>query len=140
MSTALQARPGAPPRRLPSAPYRVAAAAALGTGVDVLGDPTRTHVPLCPLHALTGIWCPLCGGLRAVDALAHGQLSVAAHDNVLLVAALPLALWLWADWVVRTRAGRPGRRWSPAATLAAIGVLAVFTVVRNLPLASALHP
>lgn len=106
----------------------------------MLGDPTRTHVPLCPLHALTGIWCPLCGGLRAVDALAHGQLGVAVHDNLLLVLALPPALWLWADWAARARAGQPGRHWSPAAKAAAISVLAAFTVVRNLPVASALHP
>ena len=29
---------------------------------------------LCPLHRLTGMWCPLCGGTRATRELIHGDL------------------------------------------------------------------
>jgi Protein of unknown function (DUF2752) len=37
-------------------------------------DPTTTWwFPSCPLHALTGLLCPLCGSLRALHALLAGS-------------------------------------------------------------------
>jgi hypothetical protein len=126
--------------RVEAAPYRLAAAAALAGAIDVVGDPSRTHVPLCPLHALTGLWCPLCGGLRAVHALSRGNVQSALHDNAMLVLALPVIVALWAQWAARTRTGSAGRRWPRGATLAVITALAAFTVMRNLAIGTALHP
>ncbi len=126
--------------RAEAAPYRLAAAAALAGAIDVVGDPSRTHVPLCPLHALTGLWCPLCGGLRAVHALSRGHIQSALHDNAMLVLALPVIVALWAQWAARTRTGRAPRRWPRGATLAMITALAAFTVLRNLAIGMALHP
>ncbi len=126
--------------RAEAAPYRLAAAAALAGAIDVVGNPSRTHVPLCPLHALTGLWCPLCGGLRAVHALSRGHIQSALHDNAMLVLALPVIVALWAQWAARTRTGRAPRRWPRGATLAMITALAAFTVLRNLAIGMALHP
>jgi len=126
--------------RAEAAPYRLAAAAALAGAIDVVGNPSRTHVPLCPLHALTGLWCPLCGGLRAVHALSRGHIQSALHDNAMLVLALPVIVALWAQWAARTRTGRAPRRWPRGATLAVITALAAFTVLRNLAIGMALHP
>ena len=126
--------------RVEAAPYRLAAAAALAGAIDVVGNPSRTHVPLCPLHALTGLWCPLCGGLRAVHALSRGNIQSALHDNAMLVLALPLIVALWAQWAARMRTGSARRRWPRGATLAVITALAAFTVLRNLAIGTALHP
>lgn len=123
-----------------STPGRLVATVAVGVAADVAFDPARRHVPLCPFRAATGGWCPLCGGLRSVDALAHGQLATAIRDNVLVVAALPILIALWLDWAQRRRRGQPARRWSRAATVGVIAVLVAFTVLRNLPLATGLHP
>jgi hypothetical protein len=115
------------------------AAAAAGAALlaDVAFDPAHRHVPLCPFHALTGGWCPLCGGLRAADALAHLQWRAALHDNVVFVLALPLiALW-WVRWV---RDGRPSHRLGRGAVVAIVLVGVAFTIVRNLPFAHALRP
>jgi hypothetical protein len=121
-------------------PFVAAALTGAALLADVAFDPAHRHVPLCPFHSITGGWCPLCGGLRAADALAHLQWRTALHDNVLFVAALPLiALW-WVQWTRRARAGRPVRplgRWTVGAIVLA-GV--VFTIVRNLPFAHALRP
>lgn len=127
-------------RGLRSAPGRVAAATVLALAGDVAFDPSHRHVPLCPFRALTGWWCPLCGGLRCADALAHGHLGQAVHDNVLLVAALPLLAWAWLDWVARSRAGKPARRLGAAGVALIVAVLVAFTVVRNLPPAGFLRP
>lgn len=133
----MTARSPATGRRSPYAAAALAGAALIG---DLAFDPAHRHVPLCPFHALTGGWCPLCGGLRAADALAHLQLRTALHDNALFVLALPLlALW-WFDWTRRARAGHPPRRFGRAGLVAIVLLGVVFTIVRNLPFAAALRP
>jgi len=117
------------------APYRVAALGLAAAVADVAFDPVHRHVPLCPFHAVTGWWCPLCGGLRAADSLVHGHIGAALHYNVLFVAALPLVLFWWLDWM---RTGRV-RRLPRAAIVALIAIAVAFTVLRNLPFAATLR-
>ena len=51
-------------------------------------DPASTPLyPSCPLRALTGLLCPLCGGLRAAHALLHGRVFDAVALNPFLIAA-----------------------------------------------------
>lgn len=113
-------------------------------GAVVAFDPVHHHVPLCPLHAATGLWCPFCGGLRAVWLLAHLQVGSALSSNLVLFALAP---WFaWRAW--RTLTARPPfvPRWRgrplPAATIPAtvIVLLVAYTVVRNLPVGGFLAP
>lgn len=58
-------------------------------------DPHRHAVyPECMLYKTTGIYCAGCGATRAIYALLHGRVLEALHDNALLVAALPLLLYV----------------------------------------------
>lgn len=127
-------------RRPRLAPWWAAAGVALALAGDVAFDPTHRHVPLCPFRAITGWWCPLCGGLRCADALVHADFAAAFHDNAVLVAALPLLTWAWLDWVARARSGRPGRRLSAGGVIAVAVTLVVFTVLRNMPALGTLRP
>lgn len=78
--------------------------------------------PRCPLHALTGLDCPACGGLRAAHQLLHGQLRAAFALNPFLFFALPVtALFLVRP--LRTRV-----RWLP---WLALGALLAWFVWRN---------
>ncbi|WP_448629530.1 DUF2752 domain-containing protein [Cellulomonas soli] len=86
-----------------------------------------------PLLVLTGWACPACGALRATDDLVHGHLAQAWSHNPLWVALTPVLVVLWARWAARRRAGIPARALSPRWGLAALGVLVVFAVLRNLP-------
>ncbi len=43
----------------------------------------------CPFSALTGLYCPGCGGLRAVNDLTNGDVLGAASSNLVFVAAGP---------------------------------------------------
>lgn len=106
-------------------------------------DPNEPgHYPLCPFLRWTGLLCPGCGGLRGAHALAHGDLAGAAGANLLLVAGCTLFAAVWTVWLTRAARGRPG----PSATLRpghwwALGALvALFTVVRNLPFGAVLAP
>ncbi|MFJ3216123.1 DUF2752 domain-containing protein [Kitasatospora sp. NPDC086801] len=125
-------------------PLAALAAVAVPAGYVAAVDPNAPgHYPDCPFLVATGWWCPGCGGLRCVHALAHGDLTGALHDNaaaVLLFGVLAL-LWLRWVWVALTGGGprpRPpvgARRW-----VLILLLLLVFTVVRNLPVGAGLAP
>jgi hypothetical protein len=103
-------------------------------------DPHTTHVPLCPLNAVTGLSCPFCGSLRALHDLSRLHVGQAVHDNALLVAALPV---LAAYWLIASRAQRAGRprpavpRW---VAVAVVVLVVAFTVARNVPFGAAFRP
>ncbi len=114
---------------------------AAGLGLTALAlrlrDPHVTHSwGVCPLYALTGVYCPGCGGLRGVNDLTRGHVAAAASSNLLLVLAIPFAVYLLARWTRVTWQGDDaslvpalprGITWS-------LGILvAVFWVARNLP-------
>jgi hypothetical protein len=124
---------------IPAAQRRVATVVLVAVVADQAFDPDRTHVPLCPLHALTGIWCPFCGGLRSAFELTRLHLRAALHDNIIVVAAAPVVLALWIDAVRRSRSGRPPRPRSRLAAVLTVAALIAFTVVRNLPIGAALR-
>jgi len=96
----------------------------------------------CPSAAL-GVYCPGCGGLRAVNDLTHGQVGAAASSNVLFVALLPLLVFLLGRWAYERWTGRvrqPNVR-LVRAFLVSLGVAAVvFTVLRNLAIGAWLAP
>lgn len=111
-------------------------AAALAAGGLLLVNPNTTHIPLCPLHAMTGLWCPLCGSTRAGYALMHAHPGVALHDNALFVLGLPVLALFWSSW-----AGYRGPIRIPRRLGWALAVLVLaFSVLRNLPAGSWLAP
>ena len=64
------------------------------------------HPPLaCPLRAITGIPCPLCGMTRACVAAAHGHLgaSLVFNPGGLLVMLFALTALVRPQWLVRAR-------------------------------------
>ncbi|HUR76168.1 MAG TPA: DUF2752 domain-containing protein [Sporichthya sp.] len=128
----------APPRsgraRPPwAAPVLHLAAVAATLVVAVRSPEESGHYPTCPFLAITGWWCPGCGSLRAVHALAHGDVGTAIDRNVLTVAAIPFAAIAWVMWLVRrTRPQRPPGRGVPAPAIwAGLILLVAFGVFRN---------
>ncbi|WP_225754313.1 DUF2752 domain-containing protein [Actinotalea sp. Marseille-Q4924] len=102
----------------------------------------------CPFLALTGLWCPACGGLRAVHDLARLDVAGAWGMNPLLVLAVPLLVAAWGLWLARSTGRlRPvgGRAWpdrlariaggarSARAAWAVLALATVFTIARNVP-------
>lgn len=110
----------------------LAAAGCVGLGLVALIDPNERAIgPPCPLRALTGLDCPLCGATRATRALVHGDIWTAMDHNALYVLSLPLMGLVVLLWLVRGHipdwARRPSTTWSVAVTAG------VFAVARNLP-------
>ncbi|WP_371529710.1 DUF2752 domain-containing protein [Streptomyces sp. NBC_01283] len=105
-------------------------------------DPNEPgHYPACPLLRLTGVFCPGCGGLRSAHAFIHGDLATALGANALAVVGYGVFAVLWTLWAARAVRGQRVRIELGPAHLYGIGVLvAVFTLVRNLPFGAWLHP
>jgi lysylphosphatidylglycerol synthetase-like protein (DUF2156 family) len=127
--------PGHGPRRA-LLPLAIGAAGlALAVGVQLVFDPFRTHLPLCLLNHLTGIECPGCGAIRAVHALLAGDLLLALRSNALVITAIPLIGAGLAVWAVRRSRGRPTDLMpSRAVLLALLGIVVLYSVLRNLPM------
>ncbi|MEI6044722.1 MAG: DUF2752 domain-containing protein [Chloroflexota bacterium] len=90
----------------------------------------------CPFYTLTGCYCPACGATRAVHQLLHGQVLEAMHLNILLVLLVPFLGWVWWSMARAILAGQrwPGIRFTPLRMSLILGIMVVFTVLRNLPL------
>jgi hypothetical protein len=105
-------------------------------------DPSRTVLLPCPLFAMTGMACPLCGGTRAAHALAHGDLVAAAGYNMLFVPVAVAAVVLWTRWLIRRARGEPAAFvvLSTRSQAVIAGVLLLFALARNWPGAEGLMP
>jgi hypothetical protein len=109
-------------------------------------DPASGGLPRCPLHQLTGLWCPGCGSQRALHALLHGHVGSAIGLNVLLTCALPLLVYAYVAWVTRAFAPATSTARLPPLAVPSIVVRALpavvlaFAVVRNVPFGHALAP
>lgn len=139
---ALQGRAGALGVRAMRDPAAVAVVGLAAVAVVAVVDPNEPgHYPTCPFLALTGQFCPGCGSLRAIHALAHGQFTTAIGLNVLTVLALvPLGV-IWLRWARRRWTGESRRSVAPVSVLWALVVVVVaFTVVRNLAVGAGLAP
>ena len=98
-------------------------------------DPATSGLfPPCPVHYLTGWYCPGCGSLRAIHQLLHGNLAAAWAMNPLTMVLLPFIGYGLASRILEIRGrGLPGFL-IPAVWIRALCVtIVVFGIVRNLP-------
>ncbi|TDP39317.1 uncharacterized protein DUF2752 [Nocardia ignorata] len=134
----------------PAPPWRRFAppliAAGLGIGTLALLHFRDPHVEgsygLCPVYAIFGVYCPGCGGMRAMHNLTDGRIIDSLHSNLL---ALPLTLAFAAfvvDWFLRARRGQGWRlpRLSPVTVWTFFGLLIGYSVLRNTPWGTWLTP
>jgi hypothetical protein len=131
-------------RRLPAVTAPLATLTGAVTALSILAvrNPEQPgHYPTCPFHAMTGLWCPGCGALRAIHALTHGDVATALHRNILVLPALLYLAAAWAAWLGHTLGKPRSTRATPPAALWAvlIGIVA-FGVARNLPPTAWLAP
>ncbi len=108
-------------------------------GYDVL------PVALCPFHAVTGLWCPVCGSLRAVASLTRLDVAGALSSNLLVTVLLPVLALSVLRPAVASVTGRPAtaltvgnRSWVVLGV--AFGVFTVWRNVPGLPLSAWLAP
>jgi Protein of unknown function (DUF2752) len=114
----------------------VVALAAGGLSVVYLLDPgTSDLYPPCPFLALTGLYCPGCGTLRALHQLTLGHPVAALDLNPLMVLLLPFVAYFLASHAMLAVTGRPLRGFfmRPELIWALLGVVLVYGILRNVP-------
>ncbi|MBU6312789.1 MAG: DUF2752 domain-containing protein [Actinomycetales bacterium] len=90
-------------------------------------DPHEPGIyPACPTKALLGIDCPACGGLRATNCLANGDIAGAFDHNALFVICVPIIIIGWGVWMYRAWTGRHP---APTPTRAAIARVAPVVLI-----------
>ena len=102
-------------------------------------DPATSGIfPPCPVHYLTGWYCPGCGSLRAIHQLLHGNLRAAWAMNPLTVVLLPfLSYGLVSSALLEWHGRGLPQPFLPAFWIRALCVaIVLFGIARNLPL----HP
>lgn len=107
--------------------------------------------PPCPVHALTGWWCPGCGSTRAVNALAQGEVLLAWGYNPLLLVFLALGAgwWLGRSGLIPQKAHQVLQRGNEAwrhlthgygTTMGLLVVVVTYGLARNLTTWTWLQP
>jgi hypothetical protein len=70
-------------------------------------NPSLSFFIPCPLHYITGFYCPGCGSQRAIHHLLHGNFIGAFRFNPLMVLTLPILIYGLAialsNWVFGTK-------------------------------------
>ena len=123
-----------------------AAVALTGAGATLLlhfHDPHRAYsYGVCPFHAVTGLWCPGCGGLRAVNDLTNGDIAGAFASNILVPPLIVVLVGAWLLWVRRRWRGGGGRMIALDRNVGyvALALIVAFTVARNTPWGAWLAP
>ncbi|WP_214104409.1 DUF2752 domain-containing protein [Acrocarpospora catenulata] len=141
----MEAGPGVKGRRLRGlvAPGGVAGIGLAAWAYVSAVDPNSPgRYPTCPLFAVTGLYCPGCGSLRAVYALSHGDVGAALGLNPLFVVMLPVLVYVWGIWVVGVWRGKGVRSvlMHPVVVWGSVGVVMAYWIVRNLPFGRFLAP
>ena len=86
----------------------------------------------CLLHDLFFVYCPLCGGTRATEALMRLDVAEALRCNALVVLAVPFVLFLYLRAWRRLLRGSTHLWQTPAwVWIAAVSAMVLFGIARN---------
>jgi hypothetical protein len=90
--------------------------------------------PPCPFHALTGLYCPGCGSLRALHHLLHGHLTVAFGLNPLAIVSLPFLGYSFLSYAMAgiCRKSHPTLFMPAFFIWMYLGAVLLFWVIRNI--------
>jgi hypothetical protein len=118
----------------------------VGLGAAILlhlHDPHKSGAyGYCPFLVLTGLPCPGCGGLRAVNDLTRGEVAAAVSSNLAAVCLVAFLAVSWLVWTVRRARGRdvPMVVFTTRAAWVVVPLIVVFGVLRNTPWGAWLAP
>lgn len=118
--------------RLKKLLFNAALICIVGLGYALFCMVTHWGIP-CPIHAVTGLYCPGCGISRMCIALLRFDFPTAMHWNAGVMVALPFAAVVFCYQAVRyVRTGDVClQKWQNVLLWGIIGWLLVFTILRN---------
>jgi hypothetical protein len=134
-SVSIESSPDLPSARGKHAPAVIAGLAfSVCLALLYLFDPGQHgFYPRCQFHALTGLYCPGCGSLRALHQLLHGHVAAAFHFNALLVLAMAALGWRASRRLFLKSLKHPAAFLPPAWLWCGFAAMVIFGILRNLP-------
>lgn len=111
-------------------------ALAAGSAYLFLLDPAGSSLyPPCIFHAMTGLYCPGCGTLRAMHQLLHLNIAAAFSLNPLAVLSLPFLGYAFVSYAAYGIRGRrlPSVFVPPVLIWILLAVIISFWILRNIP-------
>lgn len=91
----------------------------------------------CGLYKYTGLYCPGCGGQRALHSLLHFDILSALKYNILIFPAVPILLYLYylliRIYLVKDRGANHQLYLSNKFAIIFVLVLVTFFIIRNIP-------
>jgi len=98
-------------------------------------DGAERFYPRCAFYAVTGLYCPGCGTLRALQALGRLDFQAAfLYNPFLFIIIGPLAVYMCVIFLMRAMTGRwvPSILSSYKAALPAMVIVVAIWIVRNI--------
>lgn len=96
------------------------------------------HMAPCMIHAMTGYYCPGCGGTRATYALLHGKIITSLYYHPIVVYGVVVGGWFMISQTIeRLSRGKLciGMRYRDLYLWIALAIAIVNCLVKNLVLA-----
>lgn len=91
----------------------------------------------CGLYQATGLYCPGCGGQRALHYLLHGQIGKALRYNLLFVAGIPFFIYLYyvlvRVYLLKGKYNAQSFIFSKNFAIIFLLIFLVYFVLRNIP-------
>lgn len=113
----------------------LAIAATVALTVKITGLDIFACLPPCMFHALTGLYCPGCGGTRAFRALLQGNLFQSFCYHPIVPYAAILGIWfMLSQTIERLSRGRLriGLRFREIYLWVALGILIANVLLKNI--------
>lgn len=91
----------------------------------------------CIFHAITGLWCPGCGGQRAFSLLVHGHILQSLRYNLLLPFALYICVQFYYSIIANIFLAEPisGKLHLPTNFARNFLIfLFIYSIIRNIPI------
>lgn len=108
----------------------------VAVGAGLAGLKSVTGIGLaCPFHAVTGLYCPLCGSTRLAVHLLHGQVREAFASNQAVFVGGVVGFVVVLAWLLEVAGGpavRPSWLSGKRVLRVLIGVAIAWGIVRNL--------
>ncbi|MDZ7963042.1 MAG: DUF2752 domain-containing protein [Aulosira sp. DedQUE10] len=101
-------------------------------------NPSNSSIyPPSPFRALTGLYCPGCGTLRALHQLLHGHILKAFNLNPLMMLAMPYLLYSYVSYSAPVILGEkiPQVFIKPTWIWLVLKIILGYWVLRNIPFA-----
>lgn len=95
---------------------------------------TDFHIP-CIFHRITGLYCPGCGGTRAVEALFRGQLLRSFIYHPLVLYGVVVAFWYMGSntiWHISKGKRKIGMRYSDKWIYFGLVIVIVNVIIKNI--------